>query len=186
MSDAVRRIRAGLFLVVLLPAASGAKTIESLYAWHAGEVCSQDFQAPVFKSGQVVDPLFNTSPDWSATPGKLCTTSDKDFSEYRYPERIPYCKRNVPKSVKLQVAARYGVPEDQFSKYQFDHLINLSIGGSNSPDNLWPEPLGSDEANGKDKLEYEVYQQLAAGTITQAEAVRRIYAWFDSKGIRLF
>jgi hypothetical protein len=64
---------------------------------------------------------------------------------------------------------------DSFSNYEFDHLIPLGIGRSDDESNIWPEPI--DQASVKDKLEDELYRELAAGTITQADAVAQMLAW---------
>ncbi|MBI3554011.1 MAG: hypothetical protein HY077_16060 [Elusimicrobia bacterium] len=120
-------------------------------------------------------------PDWSFTPGRLCTADDPDFKEYRYAERIPYCNRHVTKDMKLEVAAHYGIAQSDWRNYEFDHLIPLAIGGDSHVDNLWPQPRGNpDGSDDKDKLEYDLFLQMQAGTITQAEAVKRIYDWFRS------
>lgn len=120
-------------------------------------------------------------PDSSITPGKLCTTADPDFDEARYAERIAHCRRHVTPSMKRVVAARYGVPQSDWSLFEFDHLIPLAIGGGNSLDNLWPQPDADNEGEGsKDKLEMRLYRQMRDGSITQAEAVRQIYVWFDA------
>lgn len=134
-------------------------------------------QAPAAPASRVV-PLRATAPDFSLTPGKLCTPQDRDFVEFRYPERVPYCKRDVPSELKSKVAALYGIPREKWPDYEFDHLIPLGIGGNSSLENLWPQPRGSAESDGKDTLEYQLYAQLKAGTITQAAAVRKIYDWF--------
>ena len=121
-----------------------------------------------------------TSPDPTFTPGHLCTPADPNFKEYRYPEHIAYCQRNVTQQMKQQVAAHYGIAQADWGNYEFDHLLPLAIGGDSSVDNLWPQPRGNpDGSDGKDKLELDLYNQLKAGTITQAEAVRRTYAWFQ-------
>jgi hypothetical protein len=124
------------------------------------------------------------SPDWSFTPGKLCTPSDPGFQEYRYPEHVPYCTRNVTEQMKQEVAAHYGVPQSDWSNYEFDHLIPLCIGGDSHVDNLWPQPHGSgsgdpDGSYGKDKLEDLLYKQMSAGSISQANAIKQIKAWFN-------
>jgi hypothetical protein len=133
--------------------------------------------APPFQAGPRV------SPDLSFTPGKICTIADSDFSELRYPEQIAYCKRHVTQAMKTEVAAHYGVPESEWGNYEFDHLIPLAIGGNSHVENLWPEPRGDDNSDGKDKLELDLYLKMKNGTITQAEAVRQIYAWFNTKGL---
>ncbi len=125
-----------------------------------------------------------TRPDTSYTPGKLCTTDDPDFKEFRYPEQIAYCQRHVTRQMKLEVAAHYGIPESDWHNYEFDHLIPLAIGGNSRVENLWPQPRGADESDGKDVLENQLYQQMKAGAITQAEAVRRNMAWFEQMMLR--
>jgi hypothetical protein len=121
------------------------------------------------------------TPDASYTPGHLCTPSDPNFKEYRYAEHIPYCQRTVTQQMKQEISAHYGIAQTDWPSYEFDHLIPLAIGGDSSIDNLWPQPHGDpDGSNGKDRLEEQLYLQMKAGTLTQAEAVRQIYAWFTS------
>ncbi len=131
--------------------------------------------APVAAQGARV------GPDSSFTPGHLCTPSDPNFKEYRYSEHIAYCQRNVTQQMKQQVAAHYGIAQADWGNYEFDHLLPLAIGGDSSVDNLWPQPHGNpDGSDGKDKLELDLYNRMKAGTITQAEAVRQTYAWFQA------
>jgi len=119
------------------------------------------------------------TPDWAFTPGRLCTEDDPDFKEFRYPERIPYCRRNVTLQMKQEIAAHYGIPRAEWPDYEFDHLIPLALGGDSHVDNLWPQPHGNpDGSEGKDRLEDQLFKELSSGAITQAEAVRQIYAWF--------
>ena len=120
-------------------------------------------------------------PDAAKTPGILCTTSDPNFQKLRYPERIPYCVRNIGMAEKRQVAAAYGVPESDFNQYEFDHFIPLSIGGSDDPRNLFPQRL--DAAHEKDALEMQLFSKMAAGTIKQATAVALIRAWKPSSTV---
>jgi hypothetical protein len=119
------------------------------------------------------------TPDSSYTPGHLCSPSDPNFKEYRYAEHIPYCNRNVTQQMKVTIGQHYGVPQSNWSGYEFDHMIPLAIGGDSSIDNLWPQPHGDpDGSDGKDKLENQLYLQMRDGKITQADAVNQIYAWF--------
>ncbi len=118
-------------------------------------------------------------PNTQYTPGNLCTPSDPNFKEYRYAEHVAYCNRNVTQQMKQQIAQNYGgIPQSTWSSYEFDHLLPLCIGGDSSMDNIWPQPRGPEDSDGKDKLENQLYNQMNAGTITQKDAVNQIYAWF--------
>ena len=116
-----------------------------------------------------------TTVDESFTTGALCTTSDPNFAELRYPEKIPYCNRNISESEKKLVAQHYGIPASEFFQYEFDHFIPLAIGGSNDASNLWPQRL--DEAQAKDGLEVSLYAAMKAGNVTQDSAVQQIRSW---------
>jgi len=114
-------------------------------------------------------------PDPSRTPGKLCTDSDPNFQEYRYAEKIPYCRRNVSQNEKSQIGSLYGIASSEWPQFEFDHFIPLGIGGSDDIDNIWPQRL--DAAREKDVLENQLFLQMQAGTLTQADAVAQIQAW---------
>ena len=123
-------------------------------------------------------------PDYAYTPGHLCSPSDPNFKEYRYAEHIPYCKRMVTQQMKQTIGLHYGVPQPDWSGYEFDHLIPLAIGGDSSIDNIWPQPHGDpDGSNGKDKLEDLLYREMRDGQITQAAAVQTIYGWFTGSSL---
>jgi hypothetical protein len=152
------------------------RALAALRAQALGSVALQKAAAP----GAHLDAAgARVSPDFSFTPGALCTANDPNFKEYRYAEHIPYCNRNVTQEMKIQIAAHYGIPQSDWGNYEFDHLIPLAAGGSSSIDNVWPQPHGDpDGSNGKDRLEDQIYQQMKAGTLMQADGVRQIYAWF--------
>lgn len=138
--------------------------------------------SPAVKIAEV-PPLLaaRVEPDYSYTPGHLCSPDDPNFKEYRYAEHIPYCSRVVTQGMKQTISAHYGVLQSAWNLYEFDHLIPLAIGGDSSIDNLWPQPHQPgtpDGSEGKDKLEMQLYLRMRDGTITQADAVKQIYAWF--------
>lgn len=114
-------------------------------------------------------PQFPVKPNPEVTQGDFCTTKDKDFVEYRYSEKIPYCIRNVSRYTKEEIYDMYEVPEKCRDEYTVDHYIPLSMGGSNQIVNLWPEHKTVKAT--RQNLEMEVYTELKNGRISQAEAV---------------
>lgn len=108
-------------------------------------------------------------PDENMTPGDLCTVSNPHFKEFRYEEQIPYCNRRVSSSKKRYIYEQYDIPEYERREYTIDHLIPLSIGGSNSDENLWPEHKEVKAL--RPQLEWEVYTAVREGDMTQDEAV---------------
>jgi hypothetical protein len=78
-------------------------------------------------------------PDITISPGHICTIDNPDFQEFRYNENIPYCKRNVSKSRKSKIYEIYKISIKDKANFTIDHIIPLSLGGSNSNLNLWPE-----------------------------------------------
>lgn len=64
-------------------------------------------------------------------------------AQYRYPEHIAYCERDVTTQTKNDVFATYrnelGFKLDVRNRanYKIDHFIPLCAGGSNHEDNLW-------------------------------------------------
>lgn len=119
---------------------------------------------------------FTVAPDFKLTPGVLCTTSDKDFKEYRYGEQIPYCQRNFSQAEKKEVSRWYGVAWEDHSLYQYDHLLSLCLGGSNALTNVWP--MLHDEARKKAVMEADLCRRLSRGEVKQAQAVREELSWF--------
>lgn len=114
-------------------------------------------------------------PDALMTPGSLCERPDA----YRYPEKIPYCNRDVDSSLKADIFQNYRNdgykldPKDR-SSYKIDHLIPLCAGGSNNEDNLWPQHKSVYEIT--DPMEPAACDAMKAGKIKQAEVVKLILA----------
>lgn len=102
------------------------------------------------------------------TSGHLCSSSDPDFSAYRYQENVPYCTRNVTTERKIEICKRDGV-EDR-SDYTVDHIIPLALGGDNSDENLWCQHHTLNVTH----LEQKMYLALSRGEITQQKAIETI------------
>lgn len=109
------------------------------------------------------------------TPGHMCDQNNPDFDELRYQEQIAHCKRNVSREEKVAIAATYGIPANELPKYEIDHFISLSVGGSNEAANLWP--LIKHLAREKSGFESQMFEKVKAGEWTQAEAVERLRGW---------
>ena len=109
------------------------------------------------------------TPNIAISPGDICTINDKDFQEFRYVENIPYCKRNVSSSRRLRIYDIYKIPLEDRGDFTIDHIVPLSLGGSNSNLNLWPEHK---EVKAKrPKLEVCLYYLIKDNLINQETAV---------------
>lgn len=115
---------------------------------------------------------FPRTPDARLTQGSLCSTP----SEYRYPERIPYCERELNSFRKeaIFLAYRnlgYSLSGDR-GQYKVDHYIPLCAGGSNEDTNLWPQYFTISAIT--DPLEPLGCEVLAKGRISQKDLVELI------------
>jgi hypothetical protein len=116
-------------------------------------------------------------PNVENTPGILCTKQDPDFDGFEYAEKVARCRRDIDVGDKRRIAEAYGnLPQGEWSKYEFDHLIPICAGGSNDLRNVWPQRL--DEAKEKDKIEVQVCAKMRAGTMTQKQAVAQLASFF--------
>jgi hypothetical protein len=123
------------------------------------------------------------TPDHDETPGDKCRASDPHFTEYRYPERIPYCVRRVSETQRDRIYDLYDIPAKERGQYTIDHLIPLSLGGNNHPENLWPEHKALKAL--RPRLEIDLYLKLKSGSLTQAAAISRIIqAKYNPKLVR--
>lgn len=117
---------------------------------------------------------FPVGPDPGLTPGSLCAST----KTLRYDEKIPYCSRDVDSSLKNEIIALYddklGFQVEQMKRVDFkiDHFIPLCMGGSNQPNNLWPQHKSVFAIT--DPLEGTTCLKMEQGKILQAEAVALI------------
>lgn len=118
------------------------------------------------------DLQFPYVPDSKMTSGDFCKRSSGDYMGDAYGEKIPKCNRNVTQSTKLKIYELYGVKKSCQVNYTIDHFIPLSIGGSNSMDNLWPEAKSIKHL--RQNLEMQLFEGVRDGKMSQAEAIRRI------------
>lgn len=111
-------------------------------------------------------------PDLQFTPGSLCTTPDS----YRYPEKIPYCERELNSAMKEFIFIKYRKLGFSLSgdrgQYKVDHFIPLCAGGSNNEDNLWPQYYTISQRT--DLIETRGCEVLAKGRISQKDLIELI------------
>ncbi len=123
------------------------------------------------KTSAVSPPNVPSSPAPKLTPGALCNDPD----EYRYPEHIPYCRRDVSRDTKDKVfslyesAFQFSVQSIGREHFKIDHYIPLCMGGGNEVGNLWPQhesvyPL-------TDPIEFRLCQMMEQGALSQADAI---------------
>lgn len=107
-------------------------------------------------------------PNKSLTPGAYASGSVKEICEAGYPER----SRNVSQSTKKKVYERYNVDISTCKGgCKIDHLIPLSIGGSNDITNLWPHEYTQFwSVYKKTRLEVRLRREVCGGTLPLREA----------------
>ncbi len=115
---------------------------------------------------------YPTRPNPTETKGEVCDEKNPDFTEYRYKEQIPYCKRNVDFKKRTEIYDLYNIPTECRHRFTVDHFIPLSIGGSNDDTNLWPEHKLVKAT--RPFLEIELYNKMKDGLITQTNAIKII------------
>lgn len=119
-------------------------------------------------------PHFPAGPNPVLTPGRLCDNPVK----YRYPEQIAYCERDVSFETKEILIQRYDeqlgfhIQSMNRADFKIDHFIPLCAGGSNDSQNLWPQHKSIYLIT--DPLEPLLCEKMAAGKLSQADAVRLV------------
>jgi hypothetical protein len=94
-----------------------------------------------------------------------------DISSPGYSKKV----RHVTSELKREVFAEAGITEHLPGEYEVDHLIPLSIGGSNSTKNLWPESYRTVwNARVKDRLEDRLHALVIRGKLDLKTAQHEI------------
>jgi hypothetical protein len=111
-------------------------------------------------------------PDPRLTPGDTFAVDSAQLCVQGYSRSVRY----VPPELKRAVYAEYGIVHHLAGDYEIDHLIPLSLGGSNDIKNLWPESTRTAPWNSfvKDQLEAVLHELVCAGQLDLASAQREI------------
>jgi hypothetical protein len=118
-------------------------------------------------------------PDPKLTPGDTFEVTAQDVCVPGYAKKV----RAVPAWLKRQAYAEYGITQYKTGDYEVDHLIPLSLGGSNSIRNLWPQSTKTSPWNSyvKDALERKLHKLVCAGQLDLKTAQREIASnWIEA------
>ena len=132
------------------------------------------FSAVLFLYSAAFAKDFPTFPDPQMTPGSVCESP----TEFRYPEHIAYCERNVDTELKRDIirvydeSFGYRIQQMDRQAFKIDHYIPLCMGGSNDRSNLWPQHRTVFEKT--DSLEQKLCQKMSGGELKQSEAIELI------------
>jgi hypothetical protein len=119
--------------------------------------------------GQQPKPIL---PDPKLTPGDVFDVTIQDVCTPGYSRKV----RAVPRALRKQAYAQYGIASANEGDYQMDHLIPLSLGGSNSIRNLWPQSYHTAPWNAhvKDVLEVRLHNLVCNGKVDLQTAQHEI------------
>jgi hypothetical protein len=122
-------------------------------------------------------------PDPDCSPGDVFNATLEEICVSGYSASV----RSVSEKTKEQVYTNYGILTRLPGEYEMDHIISLSIGGSNDMKNLFPEPAEPKPGfHEKDKLEWKIQDLVCAGKYDLKEAQRKIASNWSSLYIEVF
>jgi hypothetical protein len=111
-------------------------------------------------------------PKPNLTPGATVPVTTADVCVAEQPDDA----RVIPVSVQRQVFEEYGIRDGGPRAYEVDHLITLSLGGSDDIRNLWPQSYSAPvwNAHVKDALENRLHQLVCDGQLDLTRAQQDI------------
>src|SRR5262245_58328639 len=118
-------------------------------------------------------------PDTKLTPGDTFDVTAQDVCVPGYAKKV----RALPAWLKRKAYAEYGITQYKTGDYEVDHLIPLSLGGSNSIRNLWPQSTKTAPWNSyaKDALQRKFHELVCAGQLDLKTAQSEIASnWIEA------
>ena len=103
-------------------------------------------------------------PDPACTPGSVGTTNASEVCTPRFSSARRPAERYT-RQAKTTAMLAYRIPLADRPRVEYDHLIPLSLGGSNDTSNLWPQVSDLslvDERNSKDDVEFKLWRAVCA------------------------
>jgi hypothetical protein len=113
-------------------------------------------------------------PNPKLTPGATRPVSMRDMCAVAHEEVVV----DVPNALRDKILREYGIVEKGKSDYEIDFLIAPRLGGTEDPQNLWPEPYASSiwNARVKDDLEERLHEMVCSGEVSLKTAQNDISA----------
>ena len=106
-------------------------------------------------------------PSSFLTPGDARKVTKEQICAPGYAASIKPTKE----SAKEDAFSRYGLCDGVSKTDVLDHLIPVELGGTDSVENMWPEPVkGEWNATQKDALEVKLVSMVCEGTLTVKQA----------------
>ncbi len=108
-------------------------------------------------------------PDPKLTPGKTA--------------RIDRPHHPLGEALERKVFDRYRISWSRRAEFKIDHLIPVELGGADSIDNLWPQPLiiKPYDAERKELLTRRLLALIGSGHLTLAQAQEEVSKdWIDA------
>jgi hypothetical protein len=110
-------------------------------------------------------------PNTKLTPGSVREVTKDDLCESKYRSY----DSAVSVSVKSKVFDLYSINTELGIAYNIDHLIPVTLGGTNAVQNLWPQPLAGEwNYMKKNSLERRLYKLVCSGELELQKAQQEI------------
>jgi hypothetical protein len=151
----------GLLSASLLLALLTGQALRSILSIHA----------PMAVATTVED---GVEPNRKLTPGATRPVSMHDVCAVAHEEVVV----DVPSALREKILREYGIVEKRESDFEIDFLIAPRLGGTEDPQNLWPEPYASSiwNARVKDDLEERLHKMVCSGEVSLKTAQNDISA----------
>lgn len=113
-------------------------------------------------------------PNPELTPGATRPVSMQDVCAVPHEEVVV----DVPEALREEILREYGIAEKRTNDFEIDFLIAPRLGGTEDPQNLWPEPYASSiwNARVKDDLEERLHEMVCSGEVSLKTAQNDISA----------
>lgn len=168
-------------------AAAASSLVDTGAGWSAGGL-----QGPFPAPGAC---RYRSAPDGYALPDPTCTPGAIDTAVTQADVGSTICRSGYSSSVrppesmteaaKYRSMAAYDAP-GSVSRYEYDHLVPLELGGSSDVRNLWPQPNAGSPSqfdtsdsfgiNAKDGVENRLHDAVCSGQVALTAAQRAIAA----------